>query len=802
MVVVVGFDTEYVKQTAEFTLSETELKRNRVLSYQLYILDTETGHQTGIVIPILHGEKISGRMKLGSLLELGFAQALREKTIASVPEKIILVAHFWRADLPALKDFKYLKRKLDAVRNTYVSSKQPFVQKFRLHGRPQKTSITVIDTMLLAPGGHQSLAKLGELLVVDKITLPDGMIEHMDVLQRDRPELFERYALRDAEIAAKWVQEMIRFLDEDVELKYSQLPVTLGSISVKLFTQGIDELALSSLLAKDEKKGSSEGILCSVSDLISFFANCYYGGRNEAYVVGYHSGVLTDIDLAGAYTTAMAAIRLPDWNGLKETTDLNILAHPEALSVARIKFKFPCDTRYPSLPVRAGAFGLIYPLEGETYCTGPELVVAIDQGAKIQVEKGVFVPWLNNVRPFAEFTKKINQMRDGYHKGTLLERISKEIGNSLYGKTAQGVANMRGDKNTSGRSRGFNSRSGEMNDLPPSKITQPLLAAYITGLVRAVLSELISKLPSKARLLTATTDGFLSDIGPGELDMSGPMITLFMQLREIVSGDINALEEKGQIAEAIIVKTRGTISTKPMDTLNPGKPILAKAGNKLEDPIDDAWQESLQWEEIYKTREFNTKHTHRRLIDLKSQWQKDADLIDEERDIRVNLDFDLKRQPKDVVDVKGLINFTTDPWQSVDQFLEYREVFDQWRKKKSRVLRTKQDWLDFLEYKRLIKVKVLAGVKTNQRPPVAQLFLRSYARGLHGLPGKDFRDAAEFLSEYGWSTENQNVKDAKRRGRQTLGAAIDLSDEDRQFLHKVQERWPAFDLQGFTGQSI
>ena len=291
--------------------------------------------------------------------------------------------------------------------------------------------------------------------------------------------------------------------------------------------------------------------------------------------------------------------------------------------------------------MRAGDYGLIYPIEGVKYCTGPELVVAINQGAEIQVEKGVFVPWLTEDRPFADFTKQINEMRRRYPKGSLLEQTSKEIGNSLYGKIAQGVANMRGDNTTSGRSRGFDSRSGKMKDLPPSKITQPLLAAFITGLVRAVLSELIANLPPDARLLTATTDGFLSDTDSDKLDMSGPMITVFGRLREIVSGDSNALEVKGRVAEAVIVKTRGTFSTKPLDIQSPGKPILAKAGNKLECPIVDTWQESLEWEKIYQSREFNTKHIQRRLIDLNSQWKCDADLVDEKREIRVNLDFDV-----------------------------------------------------------------------------------------------------------------------------------------------------------------
>ena len=59
------------------------------------------------------------------------------------------------------------------------------------------------------------------------------------------------------------------------------------------------------------------------------------------------------------------------------TTDIDVLANVAALSVARVSFKFPDDTRFPSLPVRAGDRGLIYPLSGVSYCTGAELVVAL-----------------------------------------------------------------------------------------------------------------------------------------------------------------------------------------------------------------------------------------------------------------------------------------------------------------------------------------------------------------------------------------------------------------------------------------
>ena len=52
------------------------------------------------------------------------------------------------------------------------------------------------------------------------------------------------------------------------------------------------------------------------------------------------------------------------------------------MTVALVRFKFPAATRFPCLPVRASnGRGLVYPLEGESWCTGPELVVARNLGA-------------------------------------------------------------------------------------------------------------------------------------------------------------------------------------------------------------------------------------------------------------------------------------------------------------------------------------------------------------------------------------------------------------------------------------
>ena len=284
MPLIVGLDTEYTRGVGEFSLPEWNGSRNRVLSYQLWFLDTGTSREGGIVIPVENGHKLSGRLTLASLLGKGFIFAKQAGIVGELPDKIILAAHFCRADLPSLRDFKQLKRKVDAVRNTYVSAKQPFVQDIYVHGRRHRLSITMVDTMLLAPAGHQSLAALGDLLDIEKVELPDGTIERMDILQRENPELFEKYALRDAEIAAKWVRKISAFFTAELGLNLDRYPVTLGSAGVKMFLGGprsylfgLKNIRSIKLLAVS-KSGASPDLKCryiaskaSASDLAASF---------------------------------------------------------------------------------------------------------------------------------------------------------------------------------------------------------------------------------------------------------------------------------------------------------------------------------------------------------------------------------------------------------------------------------------------------------------------------------------------------------------------------------------------------
>ena len=87
------------------------------------------------------------------------------------------------------------------------------------------------------------------------------------------------------------------------------------------------------------------------------------------------------------------------------------------LALAYVEFKFPSDTRFPSLPVRGSNDGLFYPLTGFSYCSAPEIEVALNLGCEITVKHGVIIPWLDgDARLFEPYVTNIRDLRKSYEK--------------------------------------------------------------------------------------------------------------------------------------------------------------------------------------------------------------------------------------------------------------------------------------------------------------------------------------------------------------------------------------------------
>src|SRR5260221_1171395 len=170
----------------------------------------------------------------------------------------------------------------------------------------------------------------------------------MDALIADDPKLYDQYAVRDAEISAKHVSEMLKFQREH---GLGSLPVpTLGSLAVKYLLkfwkdEGISADAVNGATVKNLGKGY-------VQDSGKWFTrkevqhhphyeqwealakHCYHGGRNECFSAGPTApdeGPWTEFDLNGAYTTAMSTIQMLDYDKSLEVNSAFVMTPPSGL---------------------------------------------------------------------------------------------------------------------------------------------------------------------------------------------------------------------------------------------------------------------------------------------------------------------------------------------------------------------------------------------------------------------------------------------------------------------------------------
>jgi hypothetical protein len=482
--VIIGFDSEW-----------TRLQKglNQVLSYQLVVLNADTGQMLETFVR-LDGKTRRSRKSLTWLLSVALHKAMGEGVIPRLPDKMILAAHFARADLTHLRNFHEIKRRVRAIRQTYATTDIPLSLRLATPKGDQRCAVTVVDTMLQC-AAKTPLAKLGEALGAPKIELPDGYSkDRMDIFLDERPAEFERYAMTDARICALWAARVGVIMRDLGIVRY--VP-TLGAAAVTLIKQEIVRLGLdlNEFLGRNKSRRGKPRPKPNLVEAWAFAAQYYHGGTNTIFGYGLspEGRELIDLDLKSAYVTALAISRVLDWSTARQTNEVAELATVEdAMAFVYARFEFPAGTRFPNLPVRASKErGLVYPMRGESWHTGPELVVALDMGAKIEVLSGWRIDWMTGspIRPLEGYARRIGDLRaQAQAEGdNVRATILKEIGNSGYGKFAQAVASMRVIQDDIVYRRTFNTEWGESDVLGPSAISQPMIAGYCTGLVRAAL---------------------------------------------------------------------------------------------------------------------------------------------------------------------------------------------------------------------------------------------------------------------------------------------------------------------------
>ncbi|HHX8207846.1 TPA: hypothetical protein ACVNYE_004195 [Enterobacter hormaechei] len=813
----IGFDTEYVYNP--------QTKQNDILSYQSYVVLPDGTGVPGILYPASAHKK--DRLSLKNFLAKTLTPLLKNEQITEWPGSMTLYAHFLRADVASFSDFwSDHKILLKGIRSTVSSFKNRYGIDFdEVENRREKNSlitfdkrtspprcsnVTFTDTLLITPGG-MGLAECGQLLGLPKLTIPApySISDMRQYLKGDRRG-FEAYAVRDAEIAVRYALQVKSFCTESLMIE--RVPTTIGAMAVSRFLKTIDESGISSEICMGTRTVSkqcwnpeTQGFRTvktrqsiPARELYETFPiNCYHGGRNECYMMGITpEREWYDYDLAGAYTTGLLDILQPDYDNIFHSRNPeDYCGH--VMGFALVSFRFPDTVRYPCLPVRTDQYGLFFPLMGESWATAPEIALALSLGAEITIQQGIIVPWrmdephdATNLRKqecsvFLPFVQQVRENRNHHDKGSLEEKFWKEIGNSLYGKLAQGLH----AKTAFDTARGLNS------PLPPSAVTQPFFAAHVTGFVRAVVGELMNALPTNATVVSVTTDGFLTDASLENIDMSGPLSSRFQTLCDIADPGSSMLTCKHQVRQLVAMKTRGQLTYKASE----GYPIVhARAGVKppVDIPRDDYNRYMV---DLYINRAPGQKLRRGSLISTRDMWLNESDLVAVESEIRLNLEFDFKRQLITPTMNEGHLLMHSRPWDDMSQALKQRQLFDDWRQ--THALKDEadwEDWCDFL-YCRNVFTPLKLKVGQNRSDDVlVRLFLRALAQHQWGLTPDDRKrqtsvEIAAWLVEAGYSVTPSDVKNA---GRAKLPPIIfdPVTPRMTRLMDHIKLKYPGFVL--------
>jgi hypothetical protein len=677
---IIGIDAEW----------QTQGDSNLVLSYQWYGID-DNDSWSGIHYPELNGNQ--NRLKLRQWVSLTLQDHYKGR---SWPTEIVLVSHFSPAELSVVGDFGSIKNSVDLVQGTsFATITRPLDLRCYDTNRNQHTvRVHIADTMLLAPDGGKKLENLGEILGLAKLDLPEGYEkDQMLKLLQEQPEAFERYAIRDAEIAAKYLQR-IQEQCRDVGQTDRYRPITVGGLAVKIFIERLrlegrtyDDLM--GVTRRRETTGprrttatrSYRNELATRHEDLA--VRCYHGGRNECFLFGpYNDETFTDYDLEGAYSTALAAVIEPDFDAIKETTDLDEF-RLDQMGYALARWKFPDNTKFPCLFVRdENGHGLIYVLEGEGYVTSPEIDLARRMGAELEIVSGVVIPAKENgTRPFFSISQWVNQQRKTFNKKDhpFENSFYKLIGNNIYGKVAQGLKD---------KSRVFDTRTGNARQLERSAISDAYAAAYVTGLVRATTSEILSRLPNHVLVGNTITDGVCTTATDEEMETatSGPQCRFFADLRRSITGSDNIIEKKGSTKGMVFMRTRMHASLEP---LGDGKPILAKVNMPMGhlqtdegEGLDDQEKNDVLIRE-FAAREWDSEWTSRSLKTARKLWDTEGDLLSDEKVQYIGMDYDLKRRPINPTSrpINGYskvehLAFETRPWRTYEEYQKARKFLD------------------------------------------------------------------------------------------------------------------------------
>jgi hypothetical protein len=352
--------------------------------------------------------------------------------------------------------------------------------------------------MLLAPASSRSLEAIGKLYENEsesfiKKTLPDEYKSKISKWLQQDPKGFESYALTDVLIVLKHSTEMETF---NLSLKKIGVPITLSSMGKNfVFEQWKEEferyfpyqISGKCLMGNVNEVQTPKGLFATgdVGLHMSYYIGNYKGGRNESFMYGSENVTRWyDYDLRSAYTTAMTDLSLPAYHlgKLIDPDKVFELSDDELLKgylILNTSFKFPEETKYPSIPCYADENTTVYPLNGSALVSGPEFILAQKQKCVFEIKSAFFIPAKERlvksrvgsamlpIKPFRAIIQTLQLKRSEYPKGHIMNSLYKDLANSIYGNVVRGMSNKLS----------YDTKTGQMFRMTGTQLSNPILAS-------------------------------------------------------------------------------------------------------------------------------------------------------------------------------------------------------------------------------------------------------------------------------------------------------------------------------------
>ncbi|KAG0632674.1 hypothetical protein HOY80DRAFT_1116255 [Tuber brumale] len=329
---------------------------------------------------------------------------------------------------------------------------------------------------------------------IDKLDISQKIKENMDLFKKNHIEKFKEYAMRDSLITLIHSLFMNEFA---IRLGSASFPVTLGGLAEKY----IDDLDYDDVFDKEiQKFQNSQNTSLDTLAYSNSHSDSTLEAKKRNFVVvkdlmdalnKENSFVQEHQELSEISPAVMSMINNPDYKNIDridQNTNIDNLNLVDSYSALRVNFNLPSNIKFPPIPVNLNKL-TIYPLQGESLITGLEYISArnilnsalkqiCDNDSKlleslkkqffIKVISGVMIPFKpNGYKPFFNVINELQANRRKHPKKSALERIYKDLGNMLYGKTVAGINN----------NRKYDARYRMMKPTTGGHLTNPIIGA-------------------------------------------------------------------------------------------------------------------------------------------------------------------------------------------------------------------------------------------------------------------------------------------------------------------------------------